>query len=284
MNKHDHDLTDKHHQHPAAPHQHGRDQGHDHGHLSGERFYIHRHSPVHAMVPHLKIVAVFTFVLGVVFTPRTAYVAFAFDALVLLAVIAVARLKYREVLPRLVVEVPFLFFAVLMPFFGSGEQIEVLGISLYKSGLIAGGAILIKGTLGVLASVILGATTPARDIIAGLQRLRFPSLIVEIASFMLRYVAVVTDELHRMTIAQQSRGFLATGPKQWRVVARTSGALFIRSYERGERVHLAMLSRGYVGELPLMSTAHVTRRDILLAVLLPTLAFTSALLAIGGLL
>jgi cobalt/nickel transport system permease protein len=272
-------------EHLPAPHQHKRDEhGHDHGHITGERFYIHRHSPVHAMVPHLKILAVFLFVLAVVVTPRTAYWVFALDGLLLLGVIKFAKLRYREVLPRLVVEVPFLLFAVLMPFFGTGEKVEVLGLSLYKAGLIAGGAILIKGTLGVLASVILGATTTAKDIIAGLQRLRFPSLIVEIASFMLRYVAVVTDELQRMTIAQQSRGFLATGPKQWRAIARTSGALFIRSYERGERVHLAMLARGYSGTLPQMSTSIVTRREILMTIALPATALTLALLAIGGLL
>lgn len=269
--------------HLAAPHEHQRaDHGHDHGHLSGERFYIHRHSLVHGLAPHLKIVAVFSFVLVVVLTPKTAYFVFALNALALLAVIKVAKLKYREVLPRLVVEVPFLFFAVLMPFFGSGEQVDVLGVSLYKAGLIAGGAILIKGTLGVLASVILAATTTAKDIIAGLQRLKFPALIVEIASFMLRYVAVVTDELQRMTIAQQSRGFIATGPKQWRAVARTSGALFIRSYERGERVHLAMLSRGYTGTLPQMSTVIVTPVDWATALVLPAAALVALLM--GGLL
>jgi len=252
--------------------------------LSEERFYIHRHSIIHSLPSHLKIVAVFAFVVSVVLAPKTAYVAFGLHALLLLAVIAIGRLRYREVLPRLVVEVPFLLFAVLMPFFGTGPKVEFLGISVYESGLIAGGAILIKGTLGVLASVILASTTMARDIIAGLQRLRFPSLIVEIASFMLRYVGVVLDELRRMSIAQQSRGFMATGPRQWRAMARTSGALFIRSYERGERVHLAMLSRGYTGTLPQLSDQQVLARDVATAGLLPALAFSISLLAVTGVL
>jgi len=280
-----HDHSEPHHLHPAAPHQHAREgHGHDHGHLSEERFYIHRHSIIHSLPSHLKIVAVFAFVVSVVLAPKTAYVAFGLHALLLLAVIAIGRLRYREVLPRLVVEVPFLLFAVLMPFFGTGPKVEFLGISVYESGLIAGGAILIKGTLGVLASVILASTTMARDIIAGLQRLRFPSLIVEIASFMLRYVGVVLDELRRMSIAQQSRGFMATGPRQWRAMARTSGALFIRSYERGERVHLAMLSRGYTGTLPQLSDQQVLARDVATAGLLPALAFSISLLAVTGVL
>lgn len=280
-----HDHSASHHQHLAAPHQHRREgHGHDHGHLAEERFYIHRHSVIHALAPHLKILAVFAFVVSVVLAPKTAYLAFAIHAALLLAVIAIARLRFPEVLPRLVVEVPFLLFAVLMPFFGSGPRVEFLGIAVYESGLFAGAAILIKGTLGVLASVILGSTTMARDIVAGLQRLRFPSLIVEIASFMLRYIGVVLDELRRMTIAQQSRGFLATGPRQWRSVARTSGALFIRSYERGERVHLAMLSRGYTGTLPQLSNAVAGTRDTLIAMTLPVAAATVSVFALLGVL
>jgi len=53
-----------------------------------------------------------------------------------------------------------------------------------------------------------------------------------------------------MKVARESRGFEATGMKHWKVLATAAGALFIRSYERGERVHLSMLSRGYGGVLP----------------------------------
>ena len=68
--------------------------------------------------------------------------------------------------------------------------------------------------------------------------------------FMIRYLDVVTDELRRMQVARESRGFSARDPRHWPVLARSLGALFIRSYERGERVHLAMLSRGYTGKMP----------------------------------
>jgi cobalt/nickel transport system permease protein len=53
-----------------------------------------------------------------------------------------------------------------------------------------------------------------------------------------------------MKIGRESRGFSARNPRHWPVLARSAGALFIRSYERGERVHLAMLSRGYTGKMP----------------------------------
>ena len=68
--------------------------------------------------------------------------------------------------------------------------------------------------------------------------------------FMIRYLDVVTAEMGRMLVAMRSRGCDPRYPKHWPVLARSLGALFIRSYERGERVHLAMLSRGYTGTLP----------------------------------
>ena len=108
----------------------------------------------------------------------------------------------------------------------------------------------------MVAAIILAATTTPRDLLVGLQRLQLPPLLVEIATFMVRYVEVVGDEMRRMRIARESRGFDASGLGHLRVVAQSAGALFIRSYERGERVHLAMLTRGYTGSLPM----HATRR------------------------
>ena len=107
-----------------------------------------------------------------------------------------------------------------------------------------------KGTLGVLASLTLAATTEPQDLLAGLERLRLPVQLVQIMAFMVRYLDVVTGEMHRMRIAREARGFDARNPRHWPVLARSAGALFIRSYERGERVHLAMLSRGYTGRMP----------------------------------
>jgi cobalt/nickel transport system permease protein len=81
-----------------------------------------------------------------------------------------------------------------------------------------------------------------------------------------------------MKVARMSRGFEATGIKQWRVLASAAGALFIRSYERGERVHLAMLSRGYTGELPRILESPVATRIWSQTLALPVIA---AVLSIG---
>ena len=216
----------------------------------GHRLHFHGHSPVHRAPAHLKVLALLGFMLVVVATPRQAYPGFAVEALVLLGVVALSRVPLRYLLPRMVVEVPFVVFAVLLPFIAHGPQTEVLGVSVSEPGLVAGVALLVKGTIGVLASLTLAATTEPQDLLRGLQRLRTPDLVVQIMGFMIRYLDVVTAELGRMMTALRSRGCDPRSPRHWPVLARSLGALFIRSYERGERVHLAMLSRGYDGRLP----------------------------------
>jgi cobalt/nickel transport system permease protein len=222
--------------------------GSGHGH---HQLYLHRHSPVHALPPHVKLVAALTFVLVVVSTPYREMWAFGLYAALLVGAAAVAKVSPAILLRRMIVEVPFVVFAVLLPFISRGERIDVLGLSLSVSGLWGAWSVLAKATLGVLTSILLSATTDLRDLIAGLDRLRMPTLIVQIMTFMVRYADVVTDEMRRMQIARASRGFVARDIRHLPVLARSLAALFIRSYERGERVHLAMLSRGYTGRFPL---------------------------------
>ncbi|MGW0466970.1 cobalt ECF transporter T component CbiQ [Streptomyces sp. NPDC003027] len=235
-------------------------------------------SPVHALPPHTKLVAVLGFVIVVVSTPREAVWAFALHAALLGGVAAVARIPAGYLLRRLVIEVPFVAFAFLMPFVVPGEQTTVLGVSLSVPGLWGAWNVLAKGTLGVAASVLLASTTELRALLLGLQRLRLPPLLVQIASFMIRYGDVITDEMRRMSIARRSRGFEAKGVRHWGVLATSAGALFIRSYERGERVHLAMVSRGYAGSMPVIDEVTATRAQWLHAAALPAAALLICLL------
>ena len=215
----------------------------------GHRLHYHGHSAVHRAPAHLKILSLVGFMLIVVATPREWYPVFGGFLLLLVAVIAVSRVPFGYLAKRMVIEVPFLVFAALVPFVATGPQVEVLGVAVSEPGLLAAWGLAVKGTLVVLASLTLAATTEPSDVLAGLQRLRMPALIVQIMGFMIRYLDVVTADLGRMLVAMRSRGVDPRSPRHWPALARTLGALFVRSYERGERVHLAMLSRGYDGTM-----------------------------------
>src|SRR5918994_1177743 len=219
-----------------------------HSHL----LYRHGDSVVHRLPAHAKIVSLVAFVLIVVATPRDRFWAFPACAALLAAVAVLARIPATFIARRMVVEVPFVVFAVLMPVVATGERSDVLGISLSDEGLLAGWNILVKGTLGVVASILLAATTDARALLVGLQRLRLPNRLVEIAAFMVRYGDVVAGEMQRMRVARESRAFEARHMGHLRVVAQGAGALFVRTYERGERVHLAMLAPNGAGKTTLV--------------------------------
>jgi cobalt/nickel transport system permease protein len=227
---------------------------------------------VHRLPPQCKLVAVLTFVLIVVSTPRGQFWAFGVYAGLLAVVALLARIPFGVVVRRMVVEVPFVAFAVLLPFISRGDRVDVLGVGLSESGLLGAWNILAKGTLGVIASILLAATTEPRTLLLGIERLHMPQLMVQIMQFMFRYADVIGSEMNRMRIARESRAFHGNGLRQLRVVAQSAGALFIRSYERGERVHLAMLSRGYNGTMPAIVDVRAGGTSWATAAVLPTLA------------
>lgn len=212
--------------------------------------YRHGHSVVHRMAPQVKIVAAFGFVLAVVITPREAFWAFGLYLAALMVLMAIARLPLRFVLRRMVVEIPFLIVAIMLPLFGSGERIDVAGLSLSEQGLWDMWNLLAKATLGLLTAIVLGATTQVPDLIKGLDALHVPAVVTAIISFMVRYIDVILGEFSRMQVAMASRGHEVRSVMGWRPYAKTFGAMFVRTYERGERVYLAMASRGYSGTMP----------------------------------
>jgi cobalt/nickel transport system permease protein len=235
-------------------------------------------SPVHRLPPQVKVLAALLFVCCVVATPREVFWAFGGYLLVLAGVWVVAAIPLDWIARRALIEAPFVVLAVLLPFAEGGQQVQFAGVSLSVAGLLAGWNIVIKGTLGVLTSLTLAATTLPRDLLIGLQRLRMPNTITTIATLMLRYLEVIIGEARRMRIARISRGHDPRLLWQVGATARGVGSLFLRSYERGERVHLAMLARGWTGEMPVLHERPTGRREWLLG-LAPVAA---AILVVSG--
>jgi cobalt/nickel transport system permease protein len=250
--------------------------GHAHG-VHG--LYVHGHSRIHQMAPECKIVAAVATVFAIVATPREAWLAFVAHAVLICAVIATARIPATFVLRRLVFELPFVAFAFFLPLIGRGPRVDVLGVSLSQDGLWAAWNILAKGTLGVAVSVVLASTTSMGELLRGLDRLRVPRPLVLITGFMIRYLDVIAGQMQRMKVARLSRGYDPRWIWQAKAWAASAGTLFIRSYERGERVHLAMLSRGYGGSLPVLFEQRAEARQWTAALAVPATATVITALA-----
>ncbi|GLZ39505.1 cobalt ECF transporter T component CbiQ [Actinokineospora sp. NBRC 105648] len=223
---------------------------------AGHSHPLHRpgDTPVHRLPAQVKIVAAIATALCVVSTPRDQYWAFGLYLVLLSAIWVVARIPPGWLAKRALIEAPFVVLTFVLPFIAGGPEVHVLGVAVSEHGLLTGWNILVKGTLGVLTSLTLAATTSPGELIVGLQRLRVPTMVVTIATLMLRYLEVIAAEARRMRLARISRGHDPRFLWQAGATARGVGTLFIRSYERGERVHLAMVSRGWVGAMPDHST------------------------------
>lgn len=205
---------------------------------------------LHRAAPETKIVALLVFVVAVALVPHGAVLPYAVDLVLILALAVWARAGVVFLAQRLVVEIPFVLFVLLLPFVTGGPQVDVLGVSLSEDGLWTGFGIVAKATLAVLATGVLAATTTAPEIVSGLERLRVPKTITAVAGFAIRYVQVVLEEMRRLQLARVARGDDPRWLWQARTVTRTAGAVAVRCFERGERVHGAMLARGYTGRMP----------------------------------
>ena len=212
--------------------------------------HYHGHSPVHALAPEVKLVGLFVFVVSVVATPPQAVWAFSLHTVVLLGVLGLSTVPVGFFLKRLSIDIPFVFFALLLPLVGADPRVELGPFLVSEPGLLAAWNVLAKATLGAGASVLLVATTETPALLAGLRRLRLPAAITAIASFMIRYLEVIAGELRRTRISMAARGYKTSRAGQFRPLAVAAGAIFIRAFERGERVHQAMLARGFRGDMP----------------------------------
>lgn len=205
---------------------------------------------LHALAPEVKVLVAFLGVVAIAVTPREAIWAFVMYAIVIAGLAHRGRLPARFVIPRMAGVLPFVAVALLVPFVATGERIDIGGVTVSHAGLWSAWGIIAKATLGVAVSVVLAGTTEVADILTGMSRLHVPATLTAIAGFMVRYLEVVGGELTRMRTAMTARGYDPRWIAQTRPLAMSAGALFIRSYERGERVHAAMVARGYNGAMP----------------------------------
>ena len=193
-----------------------------------------------------KVVGLVAFASAVVALPNDVVWPYGIGFVVALVFLARSGATWRWVLPRLSVEIPFAVFALLMPFVALGPRVAVGPLWLSVDGIWAGWSLLATATTSVLAALAFARSTPVEDLLAGLRLLRVPEPLTEIGMFFARYVSVTAGRWQAMSRSRAARGFSARTPAAWAPITQALGLLFLRSYEQGERVHRAMLARGYV--------------------------------------
>jgi cobalt/nickel transport system permease protein len=224
-------------------------------------------SPVHRLEPRAKIIVLFALILVCVTTPPEGFISFAGCLAFLAVLLAASLVPPGHVLTRSLWAVPFaLAVSIFLPFMktdcpGGGWSLGVGALHVSRSGLTVLLSILLKAWTAAFAAALLTATTPFPDLLRGLERLRVPRVFLMLAAFTYRYLFLLVDEAERMARARDSRSWSGRWLWQARAVGQMIGVLFLRSYERAERVYAAMLSRGFDGRAVTAGDAALRARD-----------------------
>lgn len=261
----------------------------DQAHIHLDEF-AHLQSFFHSFDPRAKIISCL-FLLVVSVSLKT----FAGVAFVLLGVILIilgARLPVVRILKRLGFVLPIvLVLCLLLPFVRPGTPLFVLDVGAFTlnytvQGLQASGLFFLRLLCAALIIILVTFTTPFHVLLRSLTDLRVPSIFTQLIQFTLRYFFVLYDEVVRMGRARRARNF-QPGKNFW--TSRTFstlggllGVLFIRSYERGERVYYAMLARGFRGEIRVLDDLQVRSKDFTLGLVLVLYGILSLIIDRGG--
>lgn len=237
----------------------------------------------------IKIIAIFTLiVVGASLKHIPALIA---GILLMLGMLILAGIPAKTYFKRILMVLPFAgFMMIFMPFVTPGQEVHTFHIfsadlTATSEGLDKAYIFSLRVLLSVLSLSFLTLTTELTRLFNGFIALRVPAILVNLIAFTIRYFTVLSEELQRMRIARKARGF-TSGTHLFdfhtmRTLAELIGVLFIRAYERGERVFNAMLSRGYTGEVDWGSCRRPGLGDWLWGVVTVVFAITLKLIDLG---
>jgi cobalt/nickel transport system permease protein len=221
--------------------------------------FIDEHSHIDGVLQHLdprvKIISFVAFLFFIIFSRPESIISFGLYSLLILLLIGISKIPVYYILKRCLIVVPFILMtSIFLLFDNQGATITLIHIDSFRINVPAAGwakfqSVIIKGILSVLCLTLLTASTPFPQLLAALESMKFPKLITMILSFMYRYIFLIEDEAMKMWRAMKSRSTGGSNRLHLKAIANMIGILFIRSYERGEMVYLAMLSRGFDGTL-----------------------------------
>lgn len=210
-------------------------------------------TPWHQISPRIRLVCALFFVFATALTVNGRWLTWLIYSLGLSVLILTSRITWSVLLKRVAIESSFVGGILLGTLFrGGGSTLWQWGwLRITTEGLMVLGSVTSKTLLCLMMLNLLVLTTSIPALLHALKTLRMPSLLIAIIASMYRYIAVLLEEFDTMRRAAVSRNLMSNPRGQRLVIGNMIGALFIRTYERGDRIYQAMLSRGYTGVPPL---------------------------------
>ena len=237
--------------------------------------YHESESFLHRLDPRVKVVVTLAFILSNALLPDGAWIAFGISWMFLLFASWLSNLGIGFTFKRSLVALPFALIAITVLFSMPGQPLSSFhflfwDLTITDVGVLRFVSILVRSWLSVQMAILLVAVARFPDLIHALEHLRVPIILTTIIAFLYRYLFVLGDEVFRLVRARESRSAAMPGQRSGRSVAwranvagHMAGQLFLRSYERSDRVYNAMLARGFTGHMQTINPHELRRVDYL---------------------
>ena len=242
--------------------------------------YRPRRSLIHQLDPRVKLVMALAFIFTTALVPAGAWPVYILLMAIIVSVILLSELGVGYVWKRALLAFPFVLAAFPIIFTAPGPSLAEVPIGQWSLTISAAGverftSIALKSWISVQAAIVLAASTPFPDLLTAMRAIHIPRLLVSIFSLMWRYLFILADEALRLNRARAARsgatdapGARPGGSLAWRarVTGGMAGNLFLRAFERSDRIYMAMLSRGYDGEIRSLPLPRLTGSQIVILV------------------
>ncbi len=217
-------------------------------------------SLIHDLDPRIKVVATMCFIITVVSVDRYAVSHLLPFFLFPLLILAGANLPAIYFARKLLILSPLvLFIAIFNPLLDRTVMVQI-GPLAVSGGWISFCSIILRFVLTVSAALLLIATTGFTGICMALERLGMPRVFAVQLLFLYRYIFVLVDEGVRMSRARALRSFSGRGLGLG-VFSSLVGSLLIRTLDRAQRIHMAMLCRGFRGDIRISRPLAIGRNE-----------------------
>jgi cobalt/nickel transport system permease protein len=216
--------------------------------------YRHRITPAHHLDPRSKLLVGGFFIACVLLSPRLSGAQIAGYVLILACYALLARISLKPLIKRVSAILPFALLMLISLWFSQ------LSFDHLKN-------ILARSVLSLAGLMLVSFATPFPDFLRALEQSHAPHVFTLFLAFLYRYSGVLRDEATQIERSWVSRYYGKFRRRQWIRLGQILSSLFVRSYERAERVFAAMQARGFSKDLPVMHLLHFGIWDAVFVIL-----------------
>lgn len=251
--------------------------------LTQQELLSSKDSILHNVDSRIKLIVLVMIILFAVTSSN--YIVFIVLEIYLLLLIYISHIPVKDALMRVLLILPFGFFiAIFQPFIQPGDVLYTLpfGLKITLQGILFAELLLARLVISITSIVLFSYITPMKDIAEAFRRLHMPNEFAMIFSLFVRFIFLFYDELQSIRQAQASRCFSLSNktPYTWKLkqVGYLFLMMFLKAYERGEKVYESMASRGYNTNSKIYYSKEGLSRNSILYLAIPILIIITLIL------